>query len=75
MALHGELKVNGDVIGTWSARRLARVPEEVNEYECYVQMVGADAREFHVEHRFADGAEALAAKVLAEAAWLKQETV
>jgi hypothetical protein len=64
--LHGDIKVNDKPIGHWSARRLRRFPAEVNEYECEVEINGW-SREFHVSHRFSNGALALVTKVLVQA--------
>lgn len=71
MSLHGEVKINGRVLMQWSARRITGTPEpdSVNRYHCDV-VTGLGTAELHVEqftveHRYGDGAAALAATVLA----------
>lgn len=73
MALHGQIQVNGQVIGGWSAVRRDE-PAKSGEYvyDCDVQMLPygqrpATRETFAVSHSFAAGAVALAAKVLAQA--------
>lgn len=72
MALHGDIKINGKIIGAWTARRLQHPPQEVNEYEIAYAYFEPDGTVHQVEgtltHRFGDGATSLAAEVLAWAA-------
>lgn len=67
MALHGEIRINGQEIGYWSARRLADVwpvpADMVNEYETTLKIDGK-VTTGRVTHRYGDGAAVLAAKVL-----------
>lgn len=75
MALHGEVKVNRDVVAWWSATRVrgGTNPDDINHYQCEVGR--APTRQglvwsiWHgtVEHRYGDGAIGLAAAVLAAA--------
>lgn len=71
MALHGEVKINGRVLMQWSAVRKTGTtdPDSVNRYHCSVVAAvgntGAHTQEFTVQHRYGDGAAALAAAVLA----------
>jgi hypothetical protein len=78
MTLHGEIKVNGQVIGAWSARRLSPTLAEsstICTYECgvdYLPREGGPSEEpveqrFHLEHRYGEGAVALASKILTRA--------
>lgn len=74
MSLHGTIEINGSVIGAWSARRIIGSTDRdaVNTYDCEVaadQMGGGvlHVDRFHLQHRYGDGAVALAAKVLARA--------
>lgn len=78
MALHGEVKVNGQVIGAWSARRLEPLENvydpdaEMHTYECtytWPQPIFGyeDTVTFSVRHMYGDGAEALAAQVFLQA--------
>jgi hypothetical protein len=70
MALHGQIQVNGHVIGGWSAqRREFLVPaDRPNTYECTAHLnESARATAFVIEHHYGSGALALAAAVLAEA--------
>lgn len=69
--LHGEIKVNGDEVGDWSAiRREKNVVAQDFEhtYDCRVTIQRSyKVREFTVKHRYGDGAAALAQKVLSQA--------
>lgn len=69
MALHGSIKVNHIPIGHWSARRVNKVVGDgPNRYECEVYTSSDNTtRKFDVFHTYADGAVALAAKVLLKA--------
>lgn len=68
MALHGDIRVNNTKIGEWAAQRTTN-PEtrpwddDVNTYRCFVA-IHDKVRRFEVQHRYGDGAQALAAKVL-----------
>ncbi len=77
MALHGPIQVNGMTIGEWSAVRqtVTNGPphaDEVLTYDCTVHQDSAPdgcaavLERFSVQHRFGDGALALAAAVLAK---------
>lgn len=70
MALHGEIKVNGVVIGEWSAVRRGKT-EEVNRYDCKVWYIDTEHRrmnaKFAVTHKPQDGALVLASRVLLRA--------
>lgn len=72
MALHGNVSVNGRIVGHWSAQRTSARRDEVNVYDCEVVTYGTETlaagREtFQLEHRYDDGPMALAAKVLGHA--------
>lgn len=65
MALHGDIRVNGESIGFWDATRVVDdVNPGVHEYRASVVIrgLGVVAR---VTHRYDDGPAALASKVLA----------
>lgn len=69
MALHGDISVNGEVIGRWQARRrtLSVNPDGTAEYDCVASMYADNpprARTCRLTHRYDDGAMVLAAKVL-----------
>lgn len=68
MSLHGPIKVNEQTIGMWSARRV--LTADPNVYQCVVERFNGSlkAHHFTIEHRYEDGAVALAAKVLGYAA-------
>ena len=70
MALHGLIEVNGWRIGHWAAQRLNHdvIPGQPSTYKCEVQPSRGPKVTFTVEHAYEDGAVALAAKVLTEAA-------
>lgn len=66
MALHGDVRINGERLYAWSARRLSWMPEAENEYE--VEVYAPDGEGLAVTrltHVYDDGALALAAKALA----------
>lgn len=71
--LHGDIKVNHHVIGSWRAVNETAVmsPEAVNTYRvtvAYTNIRGFhQVAEFTLDHRFGDGALVLSSKVLAEA--------
>lgn len=69
MALHGEVKVNGRAVAWWQAVRVngGTQPDDINRYACAVQRTGSPRWAGTVEHRYGDGAVALAAAVLAAA--------
>jgi hypothetical protein len=73
VALHGEIKINGQVIGAWQARRLETLIDEtqVSTYECSVDYVGRGGQmtqeRFELRHRYSEGAISLASQVLAHA--------
>lgn len=73
--LHGEVKINGEVIIAWTARRLTPLRDvlqpdlEKHQYECSVlwpdKVFGFDhLAEFELEHKYGDGAEALLAQIM-----------
>ena len=75
MALHGEIKINGVIIGGWVARRVEMLDDPDGEYlyHCHYFEEGPSpagnfddigSLEFTVAHRYSDGAAALARKVL-----------
>ncbi|KQP81621.1 hypothetical protein [Aeromicrobium sp. Leaf291] len=79
MTLHGTVQVNGHTVGAWDAVRVAQLPSGVCRYRCEVWPgipwpgvgdAGVVRGAFEVEHDPADGAVALAARVLAAAAQL-----
>ncbi len=71
MALHGTIKINGDTLWTWSARRTSWLPEAENEYEVALYAPnGESVKDGLLSHVYDDGAVALAAKVLA---WAGEE--
>lgn len=72
MALHGHIEVNGQAIGSWSARRTTPGPDPDGAavYDCHVTMYADDpprVETFHLTHVMDDGALALAARVLTRA--------
>lgn len=69
MALHGEIKVNGKIIGEWIAQRKEKAIGTVNTYICSLSEVVdgvARAHHFEIEHTYSDGASVLASKLLAQ---------
>ena len=78
MSLHGEIKINGDTIAEWSARRVDFLLDYDQDslYTCYYQEFDQAQNQTGIivatiEHRYSHGAAALAAKVLtlAESGW------
>lgn len=77
MALWGNVFVNTKNIGSWEAQRVTNLdeamldPDAVSIYEYRILLQDDEGRysstEGIVEHRYGDGAAALAAAVLAEA--------
>ena len=67
MALHGEIKVNGETVGRWSAQRVLTRESGRHTYrwEAY-DSTGRHATG-DLTHTYSDGAMALAAQVLQEA--------
>lgn len=74
MALHFDLKVNHETIGTFYARRLNPEPEEINAYEWRV-IEGDEMYQGIIEHRFKDGAWTLVQLILGEVERQKQERI
>lgn len=72
MALHGDIRVNGTMLGVWSAQRreqLEQRPHLTFRYDCEAMWVGHDRKiVFSMVHRYEEGATVLAAKVLTRAA-------
>lgn len=69
--LHGEVKVNGNVIGEWKAVRQTMDANQFNNYNCFIRfqdMQGYtnEARWELIGHGFGNGAISLAARVLRE---------
>lgn len=69
--LHGEIKVNDRVIGTWKAVRRSHDLRDANDYDCH--MTYENNRGYPMEgawilynHEFGAGAAVLAARVLCE---------
>lgn len=80
MALHGEIRVNGMVIGEWEAQRKSHLhsdphPSELVTYDCMVRQDStlqgnpAVLEHFELDHRFGDGALALASAVIRRGMW------
>jgi hypothetical protein len=81
VALHGDIRVSGRRIGYWSTRRLecnqhndgrdVGVCPASHDYECYVEWYDLDGHQhrdnFTLPHTYAEGALALASKILTEA--------
>lgn len=65
MSLHGDMQVNGQTIGEWSARRTTLDVHQFNRYECKVTLNG-ETVEFTLSHAYGLGAAVLASEVLAE---------
>lgn len=61
MSLWGAILINNTPLGDWSARRV--VTGSPNVYECEVRFKGERVT-FSLEHRYEDGALALAAQVI-----------
>lgn len=69
--LHGDIKVNGNVIGEWQAVRTSPDLRDDNEYDCrmtYRNLAGypMEAAWRITDHHYKAGAAALAARVIAE---------
>lgn len=79
MALHGTIEINGEQVAGWSAQRLEplRDEDQVSLYHCWYEEFDfwtrnqTDFIAAAIEHRYSDGAAALASKVLqlAEGGW------
>jgi hypothetical protein len=63
VALHGEIKVNGQILASWEAVRQSPDPVGVNTYRCKVTERHRE-KTFEVDHAYEEGAVALAIKVL-----------
>lgn len=77
MALHFDLQVNTETIGTFYARRQnegIQEPDSINAYEWRV-IQGDEMYQGLIEHRFGDGAWALVELVLQEVERQKQERI
>jgi hypothetical protein len=74
MALHFDLKVNGQTIGTFYAYRLNLEPEEINAYE-WIVVQGKETFQGTIEHRFKDGAWVLVQSILEDIWRQKQERI
>lgn len=74
MALHGEIKVNHQVLGWWEAVRGNPVDliENTFVYLCTVAIEGREPHKFVLVHPVEDGALGLASKVLM-LAWNEDE--
>lgn len=74
MSLHGDIRVNGKLVGRWSAQRAMNDvgPDGQNLYKCDFILNQPDGPpskgDFIVVHRYQDGALRLAARVLGSAA-------
>lgn len=69
MSLHGDIKVNHHVIGTWSAQN-AGPTMDAGIYRCHVIYTDirgyTKERRFFIKHNYGDGALVLGAKVMLE---------
>lgn len=77
MALHFDLQVNTETIGTFYARRLnegAQERDSINAYEWVVTQGRQELRGI-IEHRYGDGAWTLVELVLQEVERQKQERI
>jgi hypothetical protein len=73
VALHGDIRINNDIIGYWYAQRVEEVVDPDGEH-LYICRYGEErgvaggveiwSIEFTVSHRYSDGAGELARKVL-----------
>lgn len=63
MSMHGDVRINGQVIGRWYARRQQREVGDTNTYECWVRLNG-QYQEFEITHRYRDGSAVLLTKML-----------
>jgi len=67
MALHGEVKVNGEVLAYWQAVRQEPIvldADQVSTYRCEVSTHYGAVEKFTVEHRYGDGALVLLRKIM-----------
>jgi non-ribosomal peptide synthetase component E (peptide arylation enzyme) len=69
MALHGDIRINGTLLGYWDARRLTDLKRGTDTYTYEWSMkIWKDDQEFtasgELDHHYDDGAAALAAAVL-----------
>lgn len=80
MSLHGSILINGHPIASWSARRLDVLDDEDAYYtyeweyvEFYSQFPGVqkERRTGQIEHRYSDGAAALAGAILQKVAGMR----
>lgn len=75
MSLHGDVRVNDELLGTWVARRVAPLegaidPDTECSYECtWAERDGGAAQLPELKHRHGDGALVLAQEVLV---WVSQ---
>lgn len=74
MALHFDLMVNLETIGTFYARRQNEEVGAINVYEWTVTQIG-EKFEGIIEHRFKDGAWTLVQLILGEVERQKQERI
>lgn len=77
MALHFDLQVNTETIGTFYARRLNEGTQEPDSINAYVWTVVQGDENFAgtIEHRFGDGAWTLVELVLQQVERQKQERI
>lgn len=81
MALHGTIQVNNETVGVWAAtarRDGYSRGDEPNTYDVEVLVQDRQTKQFDktavvVEHVYADGALALAAKALSAAAGVRKD--
>lgn len=74
MALHGDISINGQLLGTWEAVRQQELKDvdQVSDYICKVWWRAPTYNfAFTVAHRYSDGAEELTALVLKKARRLR----
>lgn len=69
MSLHGDIRINGHIIGAWSAQNAGpRIDSGI--YRCHVVYTDIRGehheRRFFVKHNYGDGALVLGAKVMLE---------
>lgn len=69
--LHGDIRVNGILIGEWTAVRQNNTQKDFNDYRCEINFRDVQGYPCHAEwhmtgHRYGDGAVMLAARVLSE---------
>lgn len=68
--LHGDIKVNQHLIGSWTAVRqqLLESVEQVSDYKCEVHWYAPrENYGFEVHHRYSDGADALVVRIMVKA--------